>query len=148
LENVGVRVEVASKEVDEAEGMLGAKVPVDKNLDKINIDDYQAIIFVGGSGATIYFNDPTALNLAKTAFEKGKAIGAICIAPSILANAGILTGKQATAFSSESSNLTAKGAQYTGEAVTVDGKIVTASGPQAAEEFGKKLVEILQTKER
>lgn len=143
LEKNGAVVEVASRGVNEAVGMFGAKATVDKDISQVNVDDYDAIVFVGGSGASIYFNDQTVLSLAKAAFEKGKIISAICIAPSILANAGILLGKKATAFSSEQNNLQDKGAQYTGEEVTVDGKIVTADGPQAATEFGRKLVEAL-----
>lgn len=144
LENAGFGVEVGSKGVSEAVGMFGVKAKVDKEISEVNIADYEAVVFVGGSGATVYFNDQTALALAKTAFEKGKVVGAICIAPSILANAGILTGKQATAFSSEAENLQSKGVQYTGEVVTIDGKIVTGRGPEAAEEFGRKLVEVLE----
>lgn len=143
LESAGFAVEVASKEVSEAVGMFGAKATVDKDIAQVNVDDYDAVVFVGGTGAVVYFDDQAALSLAKSAFEKGKVVGAICIAPSILANAGILTGKKVTAFSSEAGNLQTKGAQYTGEAVTVDGKIVTARGPEAAEEFGRKLVETL-----
>lgn len=143
LEESGARVEVASKGAREATGMFGATVSINKDINEARVDDYDAIVFIGGTGASVYFNDQTALNLAKTAFEKGKVVGAICIAPSILANAGVLSGKQATAFSSEAENLRAKGAQYTGEAVTVDGKIITARGPEAATEFGKKLAEAL-----
>jgi len=143
LEAAGWQIEVASKRVNEAVGMLGAKAKIDKDISQVNVDDYQGVVFVGGTGAAVYFEDQTVLALAKTAFEKDKVVGAICIAPSILANAGILQEKKATAFSSEQENLIAKGAQYTGEPVTVDGKIVTANGPGAAEEFGEKLVEKL-----
>ncbi len=146
LEEAGFEIEVASKGVSEAEGTFGAKAEVDKDISQINVDDYLGVVFVGGTGAAIYFEDQNALSLAKTAFEKGKVVGAICIAPSILANAGILQGKKATAFSSEEGNLTAKGAQYTGELVTVDGKIITANGPQVAEEFGREIVDKLKNK--
>lgn len=144
LEQAGAEITVASKGVTEAKGLQGAKVKIDKDLGQVNVDDYQALVFIGGPGSSIYFDDQTALNLAKSAFEKGKVVSAICIAPSILANAGILSGKKATAYSSEKDNLVAKGAQYTDESVVVDGKIITANGPEAAEEFGKKLVEALK----
>lgn len=143
LEEKGMVVEIASKEVNEAVGKLGARVQVDKDISEVNVEDYQAIIFIGGPGATVYFNDQTALDLAKSSFERGKIVGAICIAPSILANARILSGKQATAFPSEKENLEAKGAQYTSELVTIDGKIVTAQGPEAAKEFGRAISQLL-----
>lgn len=144
LQGKGIDVKVASRGVGEAVGMFGAKALINKHIGEVKADDYDAVVFIGGTGASIYFNDPIALDLAKSAFEKEKIVGAICIAPSILANAGLLSGKKATAFSSESDNLAAKGAQYTGEPVTVDGKIVTARGPEAATAFGRKLAEALK----
>jgi len=144
LEQAGFEIEVASKGVSEAVGMFGAKARVDKDITQVNVDDYLGVVFVGGTGAAVYFEDQNALNLAKNAFEKGKVVGAICIAPSILANAGILEGKKATVFFSEKESLTTKGVQYTGELVTVDGNIVTANGPGAVEKFGKKIVENLE----
>jgi len=144
LEEAGWQIEVASKGINEAVGMFGTKAKIDKDISQLNVDDYSGVVFVGGTGAAVYFEDPNALSLAKTAFEEGKVVGAICIAPSILANVGVLAGKRATAFSSEEENLTAKGAQYTGEPVTVDGKIVTANGPAAAGEFGEKILSLLK----
>lgn len=144
FEDLGAQVTVASKGVKEARGMLGATVQVDIDLSQVEMRDYQALVFVGGSGAEVYFNDPLVLNLAKTAASQNKPIGAICIAPSILANAGLLKGKKATAFSSEASNLSAKGAIYTAAKVVQAGKIVTASGPEAARDFGETIAKIIK----
>lgn len=143
LEEKEIEVEVSSKGVSQAFGMLGGKISVDKDLNEVKVEDYEAVVFVGGTGASIYFNDSKALSLAREAYEKGKVVGAICIAPSILANSGILQGKRATSFSSEIENLKSKGADYTGEGLTVDGRLVTAQGPNYATEFGEKIVEML-----
>jgi len=142
LEEEGALITVASKGTTEATGVLGAKVAVDEELSAVSAADFDATIFVGGSGAEIYFDDSLAQELARDAFVQGKVLGAICIAPSILANAGVLEGKKATAFPSEAENLKAHGASYTGEDVTRDGKIITASGPQAATAFGRKVAEL------
>lgn len=139
LEGYGTKVTIASQGVSEAKGALGATVPVDKDISEVNVDNYDAVIFVGGQGSSVYFSNSRALEIAKESYSKGKITSAICIAPSILANAGILEGKRATVFSSESSNLEEKGATYTDEDVTQDGKIITASGPQAAKEFGETI---------
>lgn len=143
LQSDGAQVVVASKTTDEVTGALGGKTKPDINLSEVKIQDYDAIVFVGGPGASTYFNDQQALNLTRSAAEQDKVIGAICIAPSILANAGVLQGKKATSFSSEKSNLEAKGAKFVDQSVVVDGKMVTATGPQTAEGFGQKLVEVL-----
>lgn len=143
FEDSGATVTIAST-ASEATGMLGMSISVDKDLKNVSAEDYDAIIFVGGSGASVYFNDEKALSLARDAYSKGKVIGAICIAPSILANAGILEGKKATAFSSEAENLRSKGADYTGEAVTQDDNIITASGPEFARQFGEAIAKALE----
>ncbi len=135
-----------AKGTEEASGTLGGKARIDLPLDKVVVDDYEAFIFVGGRGAAEYFKDKQILELVRQAAAKKKLLGAICIAPSILANAGLLKGKKATAFPSEETNLKSKGAIFTSSAVQVDGNIVTASGPAAAEEFGRKLAEVLAKK--
>lgn len=55
-----------------------------------------------------------------------------------------IDGKRATVFSSERAKLEAEGAIYTGKNVEVDGKIITANGPNAAAEFAKAIVKALQ----
>ena len=140
----GYEITIASKGATTAKGMLGGSTTVDTDISQVKVEDYDVIVFVGGSGANVYFHDETAHNLAKNALSAGQILGAICIAPSTLANAGLLEGKNATAFSSEEQNLKEKGANFTGEEVTVDGKIVTASGPSAAEEFGNKIISLLE----
>ncbi|MEM3519623.1 MAG: DJ-1/PfpI family protein, partial [Candidatus Hadarchaeales archaeon] len=104
-----------------------------------------AIIFVGGSGSSLYFNDPTALAIAKEAFTKKKVVGAICIAPVILANAGVLKGKNATVWDGEFvEKIERGGAKFVNRPVVVDGNVVTANGPQAAREFGRAIAKLLR----
>ncbi len=143
LENAGVEVTIASKGTSSAKGSYGAVVSVDRDLSEVNVDEYDAVVFVGGSGSSVYFEDETAHNIARSAYEKGKVLAAICIAPSTLANAGLLEGRKATSFPSEQENLEEKGAEYTGANVEADGRIITGSGPHAATEFGQKIVEAL-----
>lgn len=148
LEEAGVEVTVASKGTAVAKGMLGAEVLVDKDVSEISVDEYDGVIFVGGGGAQIYFDDLEVLELARKFHETGKLTTAICIAPVILANAGILEGKNATVWSSATSQdrvkmIEERGAKYSGESVVSDGNIITADGPDSAQEFGKKIVEVL-----
>lgn len=143
LESKGVQVTVASKVAGEITGMLGAKVNADLELGRVNIEDYDVVVFVGGSGAGKYFNYPIALQLAKNAVSMGKILGAICIAPTILANAGVLLNKKATAFPSETNNIRKKGAVVTNLPVVKDGRIITAQGPHAARAFGEEIIKAL-----
>lgn len=143
LEASGIKTEVVSSKTGIIKGSQGGSQKVNRSLFEANIADYGAVIFIGGSGASVYYDDPIAQAIAEEAVNQDKVIGAICIAPSILANAGILMGKKATAFPSEKENLIDKGAVYCDDPVVVDHKIVTASGPQAAKDFGWKIVELL-----
>ncbi len=140
----GAEVTIASKGVTRATGMFGAEIKVDKNLEEVSAEEYDAVIFVGGTGAEVYFDDSRAHELAADALKGGKIVSAICIAPSTLANAGLLKGKKATSFSSEKKNLKRKGADYTGAAVERDGRIITGRGPEAAEEFGNVVASALE----
>ncbi len=143
LEKAGYKVVTGSKNLGVAQGRFGTTAKVDVAISQVEVDDYAGIVFIGGPGAADYFGDPVALNLARKAYQKGKVVGAICIAPGILARAGILSGKKATVFPSELDVLKKRGALCQNVPVVVDGKIVTANGPDAADEFGKALVKCL-----
>ncbi|MDI6799417.1 MAG: DJ-1/PfpI family protein [Actinomycetota bacterium] len=143
LESFGAKVTVASSTGRESRGIGGARVLADIALKEARAEDYEAIIFVGGSGAKEYFEDEVAMDLAKASLKAGKITAAICIAPVILANAGLLQGKRATVFGSMKGDLLSKGAILIDENVVVDGRIITANGPAAANRFGLSIAERL-----
>ncbi len=143
IEAKGIETVIASIEKGECLGKMGGKITAEFSLEEIDSEEFDAIIFVGGVGAETFFNNETALSLAKSFFVEGKVVAAICIAPSILANAGLLKGKKVTSFPSEESNLKEKGAIYSGKPVEVDGKIITANGPGSARVFGQKIALLL-----
>ncbi len=143
LEKAKIGVVTASKNPGTIGGMLGGKAAAGIGFRDVDINAYNAIVFIGGGGSAAYFNDSQALSIAKKAAESGKVIAAICIAPVILANAGLLKGKKATVSAGEEDSLRAKGAIYTGEALTVDGSIITACGPKASKDFGKAIAHAL-----
>ena len=144
LEKAGMRVIVASSSLKEATGMLGLKVKADLLLKDAKIEEYAAVVFVGGMGATEYWDNPVAHALARSSYQAGKPTSAICLAPMTLANAGLLKGKKATIWKDVVGDFKTKGVVYTGKPVERDGKLLTGSGPDAAEEFGKALAEALQ----
>ncbi len=143
LEEGKVEVKVASSSLDEAEGTLGGKVQPDLMVSEISPDDFDAIIFVGGPGASEYYTDEEALALVRDAKSRKKILAAICIAPVTLARAGILRGVKATCWYGSARSLRRGGARYTGRQVEVSGRIITANGPQAAEAFGRAILKAL-----
>jgi len=138
------QVTIASKLKGLATGKLGAKINVDLDIANISADDWDALVFVGGGGAQVFWDDPAVHALILDAYGQHKVIAAICIAPVILANAGLLKGKRATVFPDEASRLSGKGAQYCLENVVSDSKIITADGPAASRDFALKILEELQ----
>jgi protease I len=110
----GHEVTTASTKLGECKGMLGAKVMADIAVDDIKTRDYDVIVFVGGTGSKIYYTNPTAHMIIKEAVILNKIVGAICIAPVTLANAGVLKGRKVTGFPSIKQYLTESGADYTG----------------------------------
>lgn len=143
FENAGACVIVASASLAPAEGMLGARVTPDTSIKEVKAEDCDAILLVGGVGSNKFWHHAIVHDLVREAGKAGKVVSAICLAPVTLANAGLLEGKRATAYPSAESFLKWKGAIYTGNSVEVDGRIVTANGPEAAEEFAQAVAGLM-----
>lgn len=148
LEQARIEVSTASDSLGTAIGSLGGDTNVDILINKLTVDDFDAILFVGGSGALEHLDNEKSYQIAKETVKKNKILGAICVSPVILAKAGILQDKKATVWSSPLDKSSVKtlenqGAIYEAKSVVVDGKIITANGPAAAQEFGEKIAELL-----
>jgi len=139
FEKNGAEVVIASETKGTAKGMLGGTASANLSVTDADISDYDAVVFVGGSGIELHklYENDAYLKLATDANSSGKVIGAICLGPMVPASAGVLSGKNATVFESGISHITVKGAKYTGAEVTRDGRIITGEGPHAAEEFAR-----------
>lgn len=143
LESRGAEVTTASTRPGLCVGKLGMQAIADTSVAEARERAWDAAVFVGGGGSAVFFDDPDAQALASTTAEAGAILAAICIAPSTLARAGLLAGRRATAFSSQEDDLVAHGAIWTGQPVTVDGRLITANGPAAAAEFGEAIADAL-----
>jgi len=139
LEDREFNVSVAAPKAEKAIGKLGAEVEPDLSWEQVSTQDFDAIVFVGGPGMKQYLEDDKTITLAKEFAKANKIVAAICVAPSILANAGLLMGKKVTAFPTEEENIVNRGAEYSGMPVEVDGNIITAKDPSAALDFGEKI---------
>jgi protease I len=151
LERAGIEVKTASNKMGTAIGADGGDTQVDLLVSQVNPADFDAIIFVGGPGCLDSLDNEDSYRVARETVSQEKVLAAICISPVILAKAGVLEGKRATCWTdplgSQAKILREKGAIFEKKSVVVDGKIITANGPEAAEEFGKAIVEVL-TKEK
>jgi len=151
LEKADVKVITASNQKGIALGADGGEVEVNLSIYEINRVDFDAMVFIGGSGCLANLDNEYSYKAARDAVSQGKILASICISPIILAKAGVLEGKKATVWSSPMDRgpvgiLEDNGAIYEDKSVVVDGKIITGNGPGAAEEFGRAIVGVLTGK--
>ena len=144
LEASSIQTVIASSRIGLITGMLGGAAEATVPLGQVRVENFDAVIFIGGLGAREYFASPAALHIARTAVEQRKILAAICIAPSILANAGVLKGVRATAWGSERGVLVLSGAAYTGSPLERDGLIITGRDPMAAPIFAQAIAQALR----
>lgn len=147
----GFDVVTISSEKGTAIGGSGGEAEVNETFEEFKVFKFDAVVLVGGSGAYKYIEDERLWKIIKQALEKDKIIGAICIAPAILARAGALKGRMATIWSSPMNKKTIEalregGAIYRDRAVVRDSNIITANGSESAKEFAEAIVRVIQEK--
>ncbi len=144
LTKAGVEVVTASDADGTAISATGDRAEVDVVLEDVKVADYDGIFFIGGPGALEHLDNEKSYKIIREAATGGKPFGAICISPRILTAAGVLKNKKATGWDGDNELagiLEAAGAEYIRQPVVVDGALITANGPPAAEEFAKKILE-------
>ena len=145
FEKAGAEVIVVSSGVSTAKGMLGTVVNVDADIREVNVENFDAVIFVGGYGVEKHklYDNPIYTSLAKKAYRENKVVGAICLAPTILASADILKNRSATVFPTAKQYIEKKGAIYTDKDVVVSGRVVTAKDTSTAEKFAEEIMRLM-----
>ena len=125
-------------------GSRGTRILPDDNLANVADEDYDMIVLPGGQpGADNLNSDKRIIKLLSDMNQKGRYVAAICAAPKVLATAGLLENKEITAYPGVLSNAAVTGMKNTGNAVVVDGSIITSRGPGTAMEFSLKLIQLL-----
>lgn len=106
-------------------------------------DKLCGVILPGGMPGTINLeNSPLVLKTVNYAYKQNKLVSAICAAPKILGNMGILDGKNATCFPGFENELI--GAMLQKQAVVKDGNVITACGAAAAFHFGFEILRAIK----
>jgi protease I len=147
LEQAGITVKTASNQLAIATANDGSTTDVDLLVADAQITDYDGIFFIGGPGSLEHLDNETSYKLITAATQARKPVGAICLATRILAHAGVLRGKRATGWNGDNA-LPAiykeHDVQYAPKDVVVDEGIITATGPNAAREYGEQIIALLQ----
>jgi protease I len=148
LERSGINVVTASSSLSPAIGVKGGEAKIDILLSDVELDDYDAIAIAGGRGIRLYFEQNDLHDLIRNFNNKGKVVAAICAAPVILAKAGVLSGKKATAWHTSDNmeypeDIKMFGGVFVDDDIVIDGKIVTAKNPESSKKFGEAIASLI-----
>ncbi len=147
LRRAGIEVVSAGLHEGPVSSARKVKVIPDVMIDKLNSEDFDMLVLPGGLPGSDNLNaDKRVGDLIRDFTNKGKVTGAICAAPYVLGNAGVLEGKHATSYPSFKEKL--GNVVYEEKTVVTDGNIMTSRGPGTAICFGLAIVERFLGKEK
>ena len=136
----GLICDVASFVGHDAKGRFGVHIDNLFDINEINFDEYEMLIIPGGPQYKTLSNDPKFKEIVLDFASKNKFIGAICAAPTLLGNFGLLKNKKYVCFKSMDKDF---GGTFIDQYVVRDGKLITAVSAAASIDFGFALVEAL-----
>lgn len=150
LRRARIEVVVAGLQPGTIKASRGTQLVPDTTLDAaLGYDDYDMIVLPGGMpGAQHLKEDRRIISLLQKMAQQGKYTAAICAAPTVLAETGLLDDKRATSYPGFLDKMDVPGMTYVTDAVVMDGKILTSRGPGTAMDFALALIEVLSGKEK
>jgi protease I len=142
----GATVHVVTTDGEDIKGWdqkdWGNTVPADKALADVSVADYNALVLPGGQmNPDILRANKDVVALIKEFGASGKPIAAICHAPWLLIEAGLIEGRKATSYASIATDLKNAGAHFEDSEVVVDQAIITSRSPEDLDAFIAKIVE-------
>ncbi|MCK0151788.1 type 1 glutamine amidotransferase [Marivita sp. S6314] len=145
----GATVHVATLDGEAVKGWngddWGRMADADAKIADVSADDYDALVIPGGQiNPDILRTDQSVLDLVKTFHNQGKTIAAVCHAPWVLVEAGILKGRNATSYHSIKTDVINAGASWQDSDVVADQAIVTSRQPEDLKAFVSKIVEEIE----
>lgn len=119
---------------------------VDLEVSKANVDDYAALVLPGGvANPDALRLDEGAVTFVKEFAKTGRPIAAICHAPWMLVEAGLVKGRKVTSFPSVATDIRNAGGEWVDEEVVVDGNLITSRNPDDLPAFDKALLDEVKT---
>jgi DJ-1 family protein len=139
LRRAEVEVVIASLDGGLVKGRCGVVIQPDATLEEVNPENFDLLFLPGGPGVKALRSDGRAASLARKFYDSGRPVAAICAAPLVLNDAGLLEGHRFTSHSSTWSDLP----KAEDERVIEDGLLLTSRGAGTALDFGFALVRLL-----
>jgi len=146
LKAAGAQVDVVSLAPGEIKGWdkkdWGQPVKVDKTLDQVSAADYDALVLPGGQiNPDLLRVEPKALAFIKEIYNQKKVLAAVCHAPWLLIETGIIKGKKATSYKSIKTDVMNAGGKWEDSEVVNDLGLITSRNPGDLEAFVTKIIE-------
>ena len=147
LRRAKIEVVSAGLEDQPVTASRGVRLIADTTLDEALGQEFDMIVLPGGMpGMTHLKNDHRIIALLQKMAGDGKYTCAICAAPAVLAEAGLLEGKSATSHPGFLDKMNLPSVAYKDDPVVRDGKVITSRGPGTAMDFALELIEVLAGK--
>jgi protease I len=148
LEQAGASVELVSLEEGEIQGFnhydRADTFKVDETVEEASADDYDGLMLPGGVGNPDTLRmDENAVSFVRDFFEQGKPVAAICHAPWLLVEAGVVRDRRLTSWPSLQTDIRNAGGRWVDEQVVVDQGMVTSRQPDDIPAFNEKMIEEL-----
>lgn len=149
LEAAGIRTTLASPAPGKIRGWKhgnwGESVTVDKDIEEVSADDFDALLLPGGPmNPDVLRMDDRVIELIENFDEDRKPIAAICHAPWLLIEADLVHGRTVTGWPSLHTDLENAGADVVDEEVAIDGNLITSRKPEDIPAFTQALIEALE----
>jgi 4-methyl-5(b-hydroxyethyl)-thiazole monophosphate biosynthesis len=145
LRRAGVEVVTVGLDAEPVVASRGVILLPDTTLAAVMDHSFDMIVLPGGLPGADHLNaDPRIHQLLTQLTASGGYTAAICAAPKVLAQAGLLDGRRATAYPGLLEKLQRPQIKSTGAAVVQDGRVITSRGPGTAMDFALTLIELLQ----
>lgn len=126
-------------------GEWGEAVKVDKDIDEVSADDFDALMLPGGQmNPDVLRMDDRVIELIEEFDSENKPIAAICHAPWLLIEADIVDGRTVTGWPSIHTDLENAGADVVDQEVAIDGNLITSRKPEDIPAFTQALIEALE----
>jgi protease I len=146
LEKAGADLELISNKDGEIQGFnhydRADTFKVDRQVEEATSSNYDALVLPGGVGNPDTLRmDENAVQFVREFFDQGKPVGAICHAPWLLIEAGVVRDRTVTSWPSLQTDLRNAGANRVDKEVVVDNGLVTSRKPDDIPAFNMKLIE-------
>jgi protease I len=146
LKDAGADAKIVSPKSGKIQGMnhadKGDKFDVDLELDEARPEDFDALMIPGGlMNPDELRASPEALEFTRHFFSEGKPVAAICHAPWVLIDAGVVRGRTLTSWPNIKTDVKNAGGKWVNEEVVVDNGLVTSRKPDDIPAFNKKMIE-------